>query len=177
MERGRKSQLIAAIALLASLGAMGLGMGGCNKQQPKEEEKVFAVKRFPRLDPKGSVLGRWEWGFSESCGCIAPEYHKLTIPEEVGREIRFTLHADSSWEWESTGKEKLSGPRFTTVHVERDNGFSKKQKYDSLSFINANHEVVWVLFYELEDTCMVAGTFLRGMIGGGSSIYYLRERE
>ena len=36
-----------------------MGMEGCHKQQPKEEEKVFAVKRFPRLDPKGSVLGSW----------------------------------------------------------------------------------------------------------------------
>ena len=175
MERGRKLQLIAAIALLASVGAMGLGMEGCHKQQPKEEEKVFAVKRFPRLDPKGSVLGTWEWGFSESCGCVAPEYDKPTIPEEVGREIRFTLHADSSWEWESTGKEKLSGPRFTSVHVERYD--ARTLIFDSLTLIGQSGKKEIILYYRLCDTCMVENYDFTGAIGSRPSVYYLRERE
>ena len=116
-----------------------------------------------------------EWGFSESCGCIAPEYHKLTIPEEVGREIRFRLHADSSWEWESTGKEKLSGPRFTSMHVERYD--ARTLMFDSLTLIGQSGKKEIILYYRLCDTCMVEAEDMATTCGSSAYIYYLRERE
>ena len=174
MERGIKSQLFAAIALLACVGAMGLGVEGCHKQQPKEEEKVFAVKRFPRLNPKGSVLGRWELGFIDVNDGIGGT---IKIPTEKSGWIRFSLHADSSWEWQGAGREKLEGSKFTTVHVVHNNGYSHVPEYDSLSFINNDNEASIIFIYALDDTCMVEAEDMATTCGSSAYIYYLRERE
>lgn len=166
--------------MLALVGAAILGLVGCKKPQPAEEpERVFEVKRFPRLNPKDGLLGTWEWGFDDTNYSLAPEHWKLTIPEQMGVQEQFKLHADSSWEWERTGKKplRLSGPRFTTVHVDRDDGYGRRFIFDSLTLIDAQNRKATVFYYELDDTCMVESGGLAGKIGGPTIVYYLRGRE
>ena len=179
MERGIKSQLFAAIALLACVGAMGLGVEGCHKQQPKEEEKVFAVKRFPRLNPKEGLLGRWEWGFTLPNQSLPPEYCIETIPEKEGYSITFSLHKDGSWEWRDSRKPALSGPQFTTGH--REYPYSGDEtitiKYDSVAMLDEKGVLRKKLIFVLHDTCMLEGGAIQYMCGEALDVYYLRERE
>lgn len=159
--------IITAILLLATAFVT---VTGCKKGKM---EPAPEIKLYPKLNPEGSIIGTWEWGFSTSSAYVD---ERIVIPAAEKRFEQFTIYPDSSWEYRSN-KVSAKGKKIKWGHGEHrydKNAQEPDFTYDSILFHSDGFQLV--LRYTLRDTCLVHTNTYIGYCGSASTVYYLRKR-
>ena len=148
-----------------------IGWTGCQKyEQHRKTAGELRMERLQaqRLNPRGSLIGRWELIMS------VPQNPSAPVTHEAG--IYMQLNADSTWERVEHGVRTV-GERFSN-------------RYDSVKMAYEEHyyafwairlyqsgRLIQKLPYYLTDTALVHSNSFTGLPGPSTWVWYLIERK
>jgi len=146
-------------------------LAGCQKYEQRRKtagELRMEHLQAQRLNPRGSLIGRWELIMS------VPQNPSAPVTHEAG--IYMQLNADSTWERVENGVRTV-GERFSN-------------RYDSVKMAYEEHyyafwairlyqsgRLIQKLPYYLTDTALVHSNSFTGLPGPSTWVWYLIERK